>query len=365
MTMGELPLPADLRGRLGDRSCANAGLVFDRYCDKWEGLDATPELGDRKLEWLQAAFVVGLRGERSVLVEATHRLIDLVEARRGRWAVFENLERFVSGLGSPNPVENGFVWHHTLGVPYLPGSSLKGVVRAWGREVGGGQDTEIQQLFGDQGDVGKVDFLSAIPIEPVSLAVDVMTPHFAGWDPSNPPGDWMSPTPIPFLVTEPRAKFLFSAQPGPGGETPDVDRVWDLMLEALNLAGVGAKTAVGYGRFREAEEATEVLQRDRAKKAEEMVLEQRRAEARATPEGRWRLEVEERSEEQVLDLVRTHLMGGELTDPVERRALAAAIDDAGYPDHWAKGDKVEPETHLGAKKLKERARAARDELSRT
>ena len=28
-----------------------------------------------------------------------------------------------------------------------------------------------------------------------------MTPHFAGWTEQGPPGDWLSPTPIPFLTT--------------------------------------------------------------------------------------------------------------------------------------------------------------------
>lgn len=142
----------------------------------------------------------------------------------------------------------------------------------------------------------------------------------------------------------------------------DVDRVWDLLVEALDLVGVGAKTAVGYGRFRLSPESTEALRRDRARRAEEIALEQRRAEAQSTPEGRWRLEVEERSEEQVLDLVRTHLMGGELADPMERHALAAAIDAAGYPAAWAAGNKVDSQTNVGAKKLKERARAVRDEI---
>jgi CRISPR-associated protein Cmr6 len=34
-------------------------------------------------------------------------------------------------LGNPHPVEKGFLWHPTLGTPSLPGSGVKGLVRAW------------------------------------------------------------------------------------------------------------------------------------------------------------------------------------------------------------------------------------------
>lgn len=368
-----IPLPATLVEPLGlnrtggaSGPTANAGLVFDRYCDRWTNLDGTPQIGgEKKSDWLRQTFVDGRVGEQSELEETIYRQIALVGARGGRWAVFETVARFVTGLGSPNPVENGFVWHHTLGVPYMAGSSLKGLVRAWGREVGVAD--EMNRLLGESSSagpsrVGKVDLLAAVPIEPVKLAVDVMTPHYAGWDASNPPGDWMSPTPIPFLVCEPGAKFLFAAHPGHSGKPADVERVWELLVAALDRMGAGAKTALGYGRFRESTDSTESLRRERMKRIKAIGAEQRRVEAQSTPEGRWGLEVEERNEEQVLELVRTHLMGGELSDPMERRALAQAIESAGYPTVWAKGNKVKPQTNVGAKKLKERAKAVRAEL---
>ncbi|MCX7803356.1 MAG: RAMP superfamily CRISPR-associated protein, partial [Meiothermus ruber] len=33
------------------------------------------------------------------------------------------------GLGNSSPIENGLAIHHTYGVPYLPGSALKGLLR--------------------------------------------------------------------------------------------------------------------------------------------------------------------------------------------------------------------------------------------
>ena len=49
--------------------------------------------------------------------------------------------RLSIGLGVPHPLETGIALHHLYGVPYLPGSAIKGVTRAWrlhkiGKEFG-------------------------------------------------------------------------------------------------------------------------------------------------------------------------------------------------------------------------------------
>ncbi len=42
---------------------------------------------------------------------------------------------FVTGMGNPHPVENGFSFLTPYGIPYLPGSSIKGVVRRAAEEL--------------------------------------------------------------------------------------------------------------------------------------------------------------------------------------------------------------------------------------
>ena len=42
---------------------------------------------------------------------------------------------FVTGMGNPHPVENGFSFLSPYGVPYLPGSSIKGIVRRAAEEL--------------------------------------------------------------------------------------------------------------------------------------------------------------------------------------------------------------------------------------
>ena len=214
-----------------------------------------------KLEWINT--VAGSKAGSAAQVDSyALRLMRLAERRGGRFAVFKSESRFVTGLGGSHPVENGFAWHPTLGTPCLPGSSIKGAVRAWAR-----LDTSppvpcepVERLFGGPGSTGRISFLDAVPIAPVRLESDVMTPHYAGWtEEDDPPGDWRSPTPIPFLVTAAETPFLFGIIPCGDASDEDLDAVMSWLRSALAWSGGGAKTAVGYGRFGRDDAATEDL----------------------------------------------------------------------------------------------------------
>ena len=272
----------------------HAGLWFDKFCDRWrvQGTAWTmtsEKVGDGnspKLEWINtvAGSKVGLAAQ---LDSYALRVMGLVEKRGGRFAVFASESRFVTGLGRSHPVENGFAWHPTLGTPYLPGSSIKGAVGAWARlDASPPAPCEtVKRLFGDAGSVGGICFLDAVPIAPVRLDSDVMTPHYAGWTEENPPGDWRSPTPIPFLVTAAGTAFLFGIIPGGdvSDEGPDVVMSW--LRSALTWSGGGAKTAVGYGRFARDDAKTDVLVqrlRDQEREHEAQIRAGREAAQRET-----------------------------------------------------------------------------------
>ena len=99
-----------------------------------------------------------------------------------------------------------------------------------------------------------------------------MTPHYAGWTETEPPGDWRSPTPIPFLVTAAETPFLFGIIPCGDVSDDDLNEVESWMCLALAWSGGGAKTAVGYGRFRRDAASTDGLvrrirERERAQEA--------------------------------------------------------------------------------------------------
>ncbi len=282
-----------------------AGLWFDKFCNQWnvQGSSWTMESGKHydkgrsqrkkdnhkrnpKLEWIRT--VTGEEsGTRNQIDELARRAARLVERRGGRFFVFTSESRFVTGLGRSHPVENGFAWHPTLGTPYLPGSSIKGAVRAWIKADSSSPIPEetIRRLFGDLGSAGSICFLDAVPVAPVLLESDVMTPHYAGWTEkdNNLPGDWRSPVPVPFLVTASGTSLLFGIVPCGDVTGDDLETVMSWLRSALVWSGSGAKTAVGYGRFRMDDAGTDGLKqrlREQELKHEKQIRAEREAAER-------------------------------------------------------------------------------------
>jgi len=285
-----LPLYKDaVRHSAGRPPQGHAGLWFDKFCDRWRvdgeswsmasGQDG--EGGGPKLEWIKT-LTSNRVGVQEDLAGYASRLARLVERRRGRYGVFVAESRFVTGLGRSHPVENGFAWHPTLGTPYLPGSSVKGMVRAWAKlnATPPVSRETVHRLFGGPESGGRIAFLDAVPIEPVQLEADVMTPHYAGWSEEEPPGDWHSPTPIPFLVTAAQTPFLFGVVPRGAAVDGDLNDAMSWLCSALAWSGSGAKTAVGYGRFRCDDARTDGLRqrlREQEREHEERILAERAA----------------------------------------------------------------------------------------
>ncbi len=238
----------------------HTGLWFDKFCNRWSSsweMSSVDKKSPPKLDWIQE--IANRRtGSSDLLQESAGRLARLVQRYNGKCGVFTTESRFVTGLGRSHPVENGFAWHPTLGTPYLPGSSIKGLVHAWARTEAA-SDPQIPHLFGQSDHVGHVCFLDAVPIQPVKLETDIMTPHYGGWSPDDPPGDWRSPTPIPFLVTASGTPFLFGVVPRRGVQPDSLEAVWGWLGCALEWAGAGAKTATGYGRFSVDDKRTQQL----------------------------------------------------------------------------------------------------------
>ena len=250
----------------------NAGLWYDKFCNQWEP-DWSGLGDDGKKEWIKT--VTGKVGHQSQLETTNTRLADFLKAHNQQPLFFKNTYTFVTGLGREHPVENGFAWHHTLGVPYLPGSSVKGMVRAWAKQWDPKPDEEINRIFGPkEGDlrVGSVIFLDALPTCPVELQADIMTPHYGPYYQDDkgqtPPADWHSPTPILFLAVSKEQSFVFGLLPRREKDRADCQQVENWLRDALCWIGAGAKTAVGYGRF----ERDEEYQSTTAAKAEAQVI---------------------------------------------------------------------------------------------
>lgn len=276
------PLPVGLR--IGTKpGNANAGLWYDKFFNQWsEGFASVPESG--KAAWTKEAASHAC-GEQERLTDIVQRREVWAEAVGARLLYFKTDGRFMTGLGREHPVENGFAWHHTLGAPYLPGSSVKGLLRAWARELSVDPD-DITRIFGPlgqkQASVGSVIVGDALPPEPVQLVAEVMTPHYGPYyqdeQAKTPPADWHNPVPIPFLAVETGQPFVFALTPRRSEYAEDIadcEKLVSWLDDALACIGAGAKTSVGYGRFvrlRNMEE--DVAERQRARR------EQRERDAR-------------------------------------------------------------------------------------
>jgi len=167
--------------------------------------------------------------------------------------------RLVVGLGAGHVLETSLTLHHIFGIPYIPASALKGVVRMvsfwkivennknnvediekyikelqeqlYDKELSNTDKDKILEhklLFGTQNFKGLLVFLDAYPEiqdnknnqnqnnntnqkDEGIFELDVMTPHYQGYYTKNQvPGDWENPNPIVFLTVRKGITFCFN-----------------------------------------------------------------------------------------------------------------------------------------------------------
>jgi CRISPR-associated protein Cmr6 len=229
--------------------------------------------------------------------------------------------RLIVGLGGESVYETSITLHHIYGIPYIPASSIKGVVRSWiintvfgdsesevvpldekkfslvNAEFRAFQNAEFCYAFGcpaefDKvifvnrkpktknvkgkdvyiskkqktnlaqrweknnkmftGHIGKLIFLDAFPTTEPKIGVDIMNTHYPDYySGDKPPTDTQNPIPIMFLtVAKTNFQFIIGTKENSLLDYKINGRSIDEWLkEALSVHGIGAKTAVGYGRM--------------------------------------------------------------------------------------------------------------------
>ncbi|HBB34727.1 MAG TPA: CRISPR-associated protein Cmr6 [Cyanobacteria bacterium UBA8803] len=134
------------------------------------------------------------------------------------------------------------VFHPVYGVPYIPSSSIKGVVRAWAKQHQ--SVNEINRLLGTlDGGVGCVQFLDAFPTGPC-LSVDMANPQWH-WDYNQVKYD---PQPHALLSMEQPEIVIGLALTSRGTSQEDVKKVKEWLEQALAASGIGSRVSSGYGR---------------------------------------------------------------------------------------------------------------------
>lgn len=174
-------------------------------------------------------------------------------------------------IGYDDEFKLGFSFDYTSGLPIIPGSSIKGVLRSAFPEKGQKYYNEkneyIKDILKDIGNISNVDvealkneifeglkndgknlpikkrdiFFDAIIIDTENegkkiLGEDYITPHLE---------PLKNPIPIKFLKVLPRVKFKFRFLLNDGIITAEQKK--ELFKKILIDLGVGAKTNVGYG----------------------------------------------------------------------------------------------------------------------
>jgi CRISPR-associated protein Cmr6 len=209
--------------------------------------------------------------------------------------------RLIIGLGTASVFETGLTLHHIYGFPYIPSTSLKGVVRSAIIRACFDQQEHLalaDKLFCDlfgcpatldvekvkyeswyeknnpksmagEGDrQGNIVFLDAFPKAAPIIKEDIINVHYSHYYTSKEsPTDNGNPIPIPFLTVE---NTCFEFVIGSNYRQPlDTEQLSSPILKheanpkersllaiaehwlgkALTEYGIGAKTALGYGFF--------------------------------------------------------------------------------------------------------------------
>ena len=170
----------------------------------------------------------------------------------------------IVGLGNESVYETSMTLHHVYGIPYIPASAIKGVVRNWiitevfsdvsadsdevdypfvNAEYRAYQNEVFCKVFGCPATMrkvifknrapdkengkyrykacetalkkehqGKICFFDALPLSKPEIEVDIMNPHYGEYynqKNPKPPVDYLSPNPIPFLTVGKGSKFHF------------------------------------------------------------------------------------------------------------------------------------------------------------
>jgi CRISPR-associated protein Cmr6 len=196
--------------------------------------------------------------------------------------------RMAIGLGNESVYETSMTLHHIYGIPYIPGSAIKGVVRSHiitelfgvdendsldlkNAENKALQDQGFCDIFGcpqksfyNESRQGKLIFFDAFPQSDPQMKPDVMNPHYGPYysDPSvnTPPADYHNPKPIFFLtVIDTEFRFIIgikekdnnTIQQGEFKDKYPLETAYECMEKALREHGIGAKTSAGYGYLEE------------------------------------------------------------------------------------------------------------------
>ncbi len=246
----------DLREITGEK-VSHAGLWLDKYIT-----NQSREETESRRQLVAKVATIPISAAYKIYYQHWEKTLTSYGAQTRKAEVKGHM---VVGLGAESVLETSVALHRTYGVPYIPGSALKGLAAsyveqqlknddAWKKE---GEAYKV--IFGDTTTAGYVTFFDALYIPGTGtngqpLHPDVITVHHPNYyqgakNKEVPPADWDSPTPIPFLSAT--GTYLIAlAAPEIQQPAEWLDTTFTILGEALETMGIGAKTSSGYGRMK-------------------------------------------------------------------------------------------------------------------
>lgn len=258
--------------------CRHAGLLLDTSFKEWDEKGEVHSTAVIKHHQQAGKITKKLGKKGSIYQKAYEQWYQLqLNNLQNSQIWFAKLQnRLYLGMGTTSPIEAGIMLHHTYGVPYIPGSAIKGVLHHYAQEVSIDEndenDEKIQNLiFGkqasqtdrrDSGSSGYLIFNNAwwIPQEKEALTPEIITVHAKeyyqkkGATKLHP--DLESPNPNPQIAIQ--GSFMFSIE----GDKKLSEYALKLLKEVLKNRGIGAKTSSGYGYFQEDEQYQKVFNKN-------------------------------------------------------------------------------------------------------
>ncbi|MFZ5996178.1 MAG: type III-B CRISPR module RAMP protein Cmr6 [Nitrospirota bacterium] len=281
----KLPLPSDTQTVLNVNNViaktSNLGLLLNKYASVWSDDWATEERRGRDKVNLKSEFLDKVE-KQSICVKESKAIIDALSKRQSMiiqglkssgWHVvsFDAItdSRLIIGLGGTSVIETGMTLHPLYGFPYLPGSGLKGLARAYAEIAKDFADEETKrklllEIFGsdhkdpkeaiEDNRQGRVFFMDGLPTSFPKLELDIMNPHYgdyySGKKDSNPipPADYLNLVPVTFLAVAPGQTFSFALY---SRDADLLNKAKEWLIGGLTQLGAGGKTNVGYGYFKD------------------------------------------------------------------------------------------------------------------
>lgn len=334
-------MPSTTADAIKKISKGNFGLIFNKYVPivingdlkkRWKTCDGTGNTAEAVTYYARQANET--YGNNDILKEsilkkhlAQKQYCDFMKNKGYDSVVFHAklISRFITGIGQSHPNEIGMCFDHTLGIPYIPASSLKGAVRfsnavrlAGLKEFSGKDsfndedDSLTLSMFGGIAAKGEVVFLDAYPIKAPKMITEIINPHYGNYfdpnDKTDYPDDHHNPVPVKFLAVESGTEFCFRCVFEKNEEIRK--RAEQVFLDAFGN-GLGAKTSIGFGRFDGKQGESEMIEKESNHLEEEKLKKQKHEEERKEKLRFESLSPDEKRIEEIKKLIKDRSMIGD------------------------------------------------------